>query len=199
MRVIIDMDGTIVATVQRFLEVHPDPPSYDSLTQYDITQFFPDSGNALALMEQDGFFASCQPLPGAVNAVNLLTENGCDVVICTHLGRTLLRSPNGFKEKVEWVEKHLGISKDNIVFTARKDLIVGNVFVDDCEENVDAWKKVNPDGRGIVFPQPWNSGGHVDFASVWESLALSIIIMNDHSQKYVEYESKVKMSGGDNG
>jgi len=55
-----------------------------------------------------------------------------------------------------WFRDHLGEeAASRLIFTDHKDVVFGDVFVDDKPENLLAWKK-RWSGLGVLWPQPYN-------------------------------------------
>lgn len=75
-------------------------------------------------------------------------------------------SPTWCYDRTKWLLKHdLARNAGNIIYTYKKALIRGNVFIDDSLENVLAWNKVNGDSRGglsVLWRTKWNEAAEVD-------------------------------------
>jgi 5'-nucleotidase len=108
--------------------------------------------NLLEIKNSTGLFASLPLVEGAKEAIETLSSL-YDVYICTMPRRYAMAEC--IKEKIEWVEKHLGQSfVEKMIFTRDKTLIKGSVLIDD-----------NPmigEGKGekewthIVYERPYN-------------------------------------------
>jgi 5'(3')-deoxyribonucleotidase len=58
-----------------------------------------------------------------------------------------------------WLREHFGIEKEDVIFCKRKELVVGNMLLDDKLRNIDAWRNAwGHQGQAVVFDRPWNQG-----------------------------------------
>ena len=77
------------------------------------------------------------------------------VTFCTSPGSSHVAAAG----KVIWLQAKFGAKFNRYVLTPHKELLSmpGNILIDDCDENIDAFNKGA--GTGILFPRPWNSAG----------------------------------------
>ncbi len=78
---------------------------------------------------------------------------------CKQLGKVLVVTKPWFSyswcfERDEWLYPYMDIS--NVVYTHHKEVVRGDVLVEDTAENIDAWLQANPGGTGILINRPWN-------------------------------------------
>jgi 5'-nucleotidase len=60
-----------------------------------------------------------------------------------------------YEDKYHWIEKHLPfLPRPNLILTHRKDLVIGDVLVDDGPHNI----LTSPAKTKIIFDKPWNRG-----------------------------------------
>jgi len=82
--------------------------------------------------ETNGFFTELEPIEGAVEAFNKLSEH----YDCFILTTAPWSSPQAMGEKRLWVEKHLGeLAFKKLVTSHRKDLSRGHYLIDDRTVN----------------------------------------------------------------
>ena len=82
--------------------------------------------------EVPGIFSLMQPIPGALEAVQLLAKN-YDVYILT---TSPWNNPTAASDKVEWVKKHMnGILHKRGVISHHKELCIGDYLIDDNAKN----------------------------------------------------------------
>jgi len=86
--------------------------------------------------EVPGIFGLMQPMPGAINAVNILVEY-YDVYI---LSTAPWLNPGAWTDKVKWIQKHFGKDKDSVLYKCliishHKNLNRGNFLIDDRTKN----------------------------------------------------------------
>ena len=107
--IFIDMDG-VLADFDSSKKAHP---------KYNAKGFRPD-------LELD--FSTFTPMPGAIDAVAALIDMGHDVFIAT---TPPWNHPDAWGQKRNWVEEHLPELKRKIILTHRKDLLIGDILIDD--------------------------------------------------------------------
>ena len=82
--------------------------------------------------EVPGLFALMDPMPGAIEAVQLLSKH-FDVYI---LSTSPWNNPTAASDKVEWVKKHMnGIFHKRVVISHHKELCIGDYLIDDNAKN----------------------------------------------------------------
>ena len=73
-------------------------------------------------------FSTFTPMPGAIKAVAALLDMGHDVYIAT---TPPWNNPDAWGQKRDWIEKHLPQLKRKMFLTHRKDLLKGDILIDD--------------------------------------------------------------------
>ena len=72
--------------------------------------------------EVPGLFALMDPMPGAIEAVQLLSKH-FDVYI---LSTSPWNNPTAASDKIEWVKKHMnGVFHKRVIITHHKELLLG--------------------------------------------------------------------------
>ena len=123
LRIYIDMDG-VLANFDKAAEEHP---------SNGIKGFRPD-------LTLD--FSKFEPMPGAIKAVQELIDMGHELFIAT---TPPWNHPDSWGQKRDWVEKNLPKLKKKMVLTHRKDLLIGDILIDDS-----MWRG-QPDFQGTWF------------------------------------------------
>lgn len=84
------------------------------------------------LDEVPGIFALMDPIPGAREAVRLLSKH-YDVYI---LSTSPWNNPTAASDKIEWVKKHMNeIFHKRVILTHHKELCQGDYLIDDRGKN----------------------------------------------------------------
>ena len=73
-------------------------------------------------------FSKFEPMPGAIDAVKKIIAMGHDVFIAT---TPPWNNPAAWGQKRDWIEEHLPQLKRKMFLTHRKDLLKGDILVDD--------------------------------------------------------------------
>lgn len=115
-RIYFDMDGVIVDFASGVAKL-----TDDEREQYKNN-----------IDEAPGLFALMDPIPGAIEAVQLLAKR-YDVYI---LSTAPWNNPTAASDKVEWVKKHLnGVFHKRVIITHHKELLIGDYLIDDRSKN----------------------------------------------------------------
>lgn len=154
--VLLDVDGVLcdfVAGVMRSVATCSDERA--DLSDWDfLGKLSPHAKRAyLADSAKPGFCYGLDPLPGAVEGVQALRDDGHDLVAVT---APLLHCPTWEGERREWLRHHFGFSARDVVFTSRKDLVHGDVLVDDKPAHITDWS-LRWGKCGVLWAQPYNS------------------------------------------
>lgn len=165
MRILIDVDGVMLNTQEALLTRlnHRYGTRYtlDNVTNYHwFENVYKDINPWAELEDEDFWYEEVSLIDGAEDAVNYFIDRGHEVyfVTASHVCNPALdakmfclKTHMGFTEK--WLDNH-------VIITQHKELIEGNVLIDDCPENIHKWRDTrffyNNHARAILFGQPWN-------------------------------------------
>jgi len=109
LRIYIDMDG-VVADFDKAAREHPD---------FGKKGFRPD-------LTLD--FTKFEPIPGAIEAVNKLVDAGHEVLFASTAPWDY---PESWAQKRIWIAEHFPKMRKKLILTARKDLLIGDILIDD--------------------------------------------------------------------
>lgn len=110
--VYIDMDDTLCDFKDAFLKQRELVPSI----------LWPHS--------EQGFFESLNPLPGAIETVELLIQS--DIYEPYILTAPSVRNPNSYSGKRIWIEKYFGLEFcKKLILSPNKSLLIGDYLIDD--------------------------------------------------------------------
>jgi len=153
MRILVDMDDTIEqlldAWVSRANEKFGRDVSLDEITGWNVAA--PYSGltreDIYGVTYEPGFWSGVKPMPGAAEALKHFMDEGHEVYIVT-------------ATEIEHVEEKMKgllfryfpfLSWNQVIITGRKQLIRGDVLIDDGIHNLEGG-----DYRKILFTAPHN-------------------------------------------
>ena len=153
--VLLDVDGVLcdfVAGVMRSVATCSDERA--DLSDWDFLGKLSLHAKRAYLADsaKPGFCYGLDPLSGAVEGVQALREDGHDLVAVT---APLLHCPTWEGERREWLRQYFGFTARDVVFTSRKDLVHGDVLVDDKPEHVIEWER-RWLKSGVLWAQPYN-------------------------------------------
>jgi 5'(3')-deoxyribonucleotidase len=127
------------------------------------------------LKKKDGCFG-IPPYPGSQTGVAKLKEL-VDIVVVTspfNGGETWVH------ERERWLEMLYDISHKKVIHTGLKELIDGDIFVDDKVDHVVKWAKAHPSKHAILWAQRYNErGDHEGVSNIirvggWPELLISV-------------------------
>lgn len=101
------------------------------------------------------FVSDMPPIPGAQRTLAALRTKGTEAYIVTAPYRDI---PGWYDARVQWLYRTFGITQGKIIATEAKDLVCGDVFIDDKPSHVDRWSQQNPQKKGILFKATYNAG-----------------------------------------
>jgi 5'(3')-deoxyribonucleotidase len=113
LRIYIDMDGVLA--------------DFDSAAK-KLKENFPDELGNNIKPDEVLDFSTFTPMPGAIDAVAALIDMGHDVYIAT---TPPWNNKDAWGQKGRWVEEHLPLLKRKMFLTHRKDLLKGDILIDD--------------------------------------------------------------------
>jgi 5'(3')-deoxyribonucleotidase len=119
-----------------------------------------------AIIEKEGFCQELQMTPHAREAIDVIRE-WADVYVVTSPWQS---SKTWTYDRNKWLKRNFDIDPSHVIYTQKKHMVVGDIFVDDKPEHVAAWIDgmiaVDLYGReGYVFAQSHNR--HVTRRDSW--------------------------------
>ena len=173
--ILCDMDCIVVSMlgpwVKRYEKETGQVIHVSDLTDYNLHKRATHPAVLDEILNSDGFFADLPAVPKAIWGVRELLRAGHDVVFLTQAPRA---SDFGVRDKREWMRRNLPeFDITNMIFAHRKELVAGDVLIDDAPHHLEKWKKSNPNGKTATLNWNYNQDVEVDFrADVlggWES------------------------------
>jgi len=159
-RILIDIDGVLSNLTEAYLaRLRKDYKV--QINKVQLTSYFKEENivSLTGLTEEEvlrplrtpGFFQNLEPKNGAVLAVKSLIRKGYDVCIVSAL---MSKCPGCAGEKIEWLDKYFSmIPEKNVIFAYRKNLVVGDILIDDAIHNLKDFPNLK-----CVFDAPYNRG-----------------------------------------
>ena len=158
MRIIVDMDEVLAQFVNRVLErwnmINRTKFKRDDIDAWQMESTLGPGSYGLIekWISEPNFFENLVPVDGAIEGFNELRRSH-DVVIATSLAGEV---ENGFDSKRRWVKKYFpDFDLKNFICTSRKDLLKGDVLIDDAAHYLQAWRDAG-NIRGITMHARWN-------------------------------------------
>jgi 5'(3')-deoxyribonucleotidase len=156
-RILLDADGVLVdfftpamAVVERLLGKKYTIEDFPTWDLFDVVGHEHEPA-CYVEYEKEGFCASFEPYPGAVEGVRRLREVG-DICVVT----SPIHGRHWYYERVESMVKHFGFRPNDVCFKKYKQFEFGHILVDDRPTNVIDWAARHPHGLGLLWDQPYN-------------------------------------------
>jgi len=115
-----------------------------------------------------GFCSSIEPYQEAMEAVRQLREIGtCEIVFVTSPNK------NGIQwvhERDAWLIKHFEAKYEEIIHVYNKRLVSGNLLIDDKPKNIEEWTTANPQGKALLWDQPYNKYSSLERVDNWNDI-----------------------------
>jgi len=142
--IVLDVDGPLTAFDEQILELVRPGTTFqelEDLRDWDVFKILNEEQliETHNILEDVQFWYNLKPRDLSQKIVNVMREDDNEVIFCT--------APwTGCKEwdlaRREWLIKHFGAKgREDIIITARKDVIYGDLFIDDKPSNVLEWKR----------------------------------------------------------
>lgn len=163
--VLVDMDNTIVDWDGEFIRRYSEASGQDPLVveklvrnreKFEIEENFQASERAqvMEVIASPGFYESLEPLPGAVEALHKMVDEGVDVKLVT--APHPLCAGSCAREKFISVERLLGPEfLERMIITRDKTQVQGDLLVDD-KPRVSGSRA--PSWKHVLFSQSYNQG-----------------------------------------
>ncbi len=157
--VLVDLDNT-VADFDRGMEIflrklHPDVqiiPACDRRTFW-YQRDYPEKLHPLmqGIYNSHGFYADLLPIEGAIEAINEMSKDGIEVMLCS---ANLRDNPYCASEKHAWVGRYLGRDfVERLILSTDKTMVYGRVLIDD---NPNLEGIIKPSWDRVIFDRPYN-------------------------------------------
>ncbi len=93
-----------------------------------LSKNLPENISEKVNMDEVLNFSHFEPMPNAIESVKKIIEMGHDVFIAS---TPPWNNPSAWGQKRDWIEEHLPELKRKVFLTHRKDMLIGDVLIDD--------------------------------------------------------------------
>lgn len=151
LQIILDSDEVIVQNIDLLLEKYNGEYGTDlkrdELHEWDLTTVQKEGTNILKYFNEPGFFRHLPLMKDAQKIIKQLIEDGHDVVIATSSPKS------GILDKIEFFEEYFPfIPFSQVIPITRKDLLKGDIMLDDAPHNLEVSSCRYP----VIFDNLWN-------------------------------------------
>ena len=168
MRIICDMDGVLVDFINPLLEDY-NRMYKENLKPEDIAEWSLPEEMVEIFMNDPNFFMRLRLYKGAEEMLARLRDSDHEIILATSPSQ----NPNIAAQKVQWVKDNLHLPEycKNLALVERKDILQGDVIIDDNPAFFRGF-----DGVTLLVDQPWNRE-NIDYDfRVWSIQSIPTII-----------------------
>lgn len=153
--ILCDMDGIVVNLHKKWYDTYNerygDDLTQDKVVEWDTHKFAKHGTLVYEVLKEPGFFREVDPIPGALEALAKFKEVGHRVVLVTAATRY------GATDKLLWLEKYAPwFDQKQVLIGYPKELVKGDVLIDDGPHNLLGNAKAWPDTKRISIAYPYN-------------------------------------------
>ncbi len=181
MTVLCDLDAIVANLLGPWLrsynEKYNDNLTAHQILEFDIHKFVKaECGHRIYdFIDTGEVYTQLEPLDGAVEGVHAIEKMGHEVIIVSAGAKNLATAGH----KLEWCKKVLGFSRKKCIIAHRKELVKGDVFIDDSPKNISAYRAAWPRTPILTIAYPYNVSvanictrypDHTDTALAWQGI-----------------------------
>lgn len=157
--ILLDVDGVLADFTGRVLQIGNELTkcSYtmEDVKEWDVFSLYPKELKRVLVYHicREGFCTRLDVLPGALDGVKQLKEVGHVVAVTS----PWWSSKTWMHERMEWLKLHFDIPMRSVIHTAAKELIRGDIMIDDKPENLLSWGDAQKgQSLSILVDAPYN-------------------------------------------
>lgn len=149
--ILCDLDDVLAEAtdpaIQRYNEEYGASLSRDDIKDFGMLECVPAGTSIVKYYDEPGFYASFKAVTGAREFIEKIQQLGHDVIVVTS-------SPeHAIKEKYNWLRQNIPtLPFENIFPITRKELIYGDLMIDDKIENLETTRC----SAKLLMDKPWN-------------------------------------------
>jgi 5'(3')-deoxyribonucleotidase len=104
-------------------------------------------------MERADFWAELEPMPHAVEAVRMLRQTRRHTIVWASAPWWECREWAAVRR--DWLYRHFTARDDEMMFGSEKQLLRGDILIEDNPKTALAWRDNNPHGVAYLYDQPY--------------------------------------------
>ncbi len=158
--ILLDVDGVLANFIEANLRTLREigvEREHDDVTQWYLEEALKLTSSQRARMKarwsEPGFCLDIPVYPGAVAGVEALRAIG-DVYAVT---APMTSGPTWQHERTEWLVRHFDFRRNDVVQTAAKHIVGGDVLVEDKLETLRRWEIEHPAGVSVAWDRRYNA------------------------------------------
>jgi 5'(3')-deoxyribonucleotidase len=153
--ILLDMDSIVVDFMPGLLDAYNKRYGRDvtieQIITWDVGKCVPDGDLIYDVMREPGLFLNLKPVPGALAAIQRLSDEGHRICLVTSASGTAMA------EKEAWVRQYIPLLFHRMIIArglTPKSFVQGDVFIDDAPHNIINYRHSHPTAliMGICYP-----------------------------------------------
>ena len=169
-RLLCDVDSSLNEWSQHALDEielvlsRPSPKLTELTKGYDIMAILDEEQEELlkTMLSGPTFWATLPVIPGAQKGIRAIEDAAHEVFYVTS---PWIDCETWEHERRMWLAMHFGADYKHVIPIHHKELVQGDVFVDDRPDKVVDWATANPYGTAFLYEQPYNVKERKDWPS----------------------------------
>ena len=158
---LLDMDSVcadlLTVWLYEYNKTYDDNLTADKIVTWDWAHLTKCAAADLyKLTEKPGFFRNLPVMPGAIEVTTRLQQKGHIMFFVTAVPYT---TPTALYDKSQWVIEHMPhIGPKNVIAAHKKDMIRGDLLLDDSPRNLSEFGKIK-----VAYDYPYNREAKADY------------------------------------
>ena len=163
---LIDCDGVLADFTAHVIKTTGADITPEDVTSYRIEDHLGPEAVAAAEGHWDDpvWWATLPVIGGAREGIDNIRQAGNEVLIVTSPWPTCR---GWYDARKSWLLQHFEIPYGDVLPIRRKELVAGDVLIDDKVEHVERWQAAHPEGRAFIYDQPYNREADLPFRITW--------------------------------
>lgn len=176
----IDLDGIVVDLYSTWLRLYNDDYGHgatiEDLVRWEMHECVKIGHDIYKYLDRPDLYVHLEPLPGAIEAVRKLQEDGHDV----HIISSPAKHTQTASDKLTWCQHHLPfLKRQQITLSHQKHRFMTDVFIDDSLPNQKKHLAHQPTALRLAIAYPHNAEGAAimtrvesfrDTATAWKTI-----------------------------
>jgi 5'(3')-deoxyribonucleotidase len=156
--ILCDLDSMVVNLqgpwYERWFDLTGERITSEMATDWDTTRFTKYGARVYSVLAEPGFFRRLPALPGGLEAVQALCAAGHNVVLASAAPPEAF---GAYGDKAQWVHEQMPwFNLKNLMIGYPKEMLKGDVLLDDGPHNIEAYRKAWPQAHIATIAWPYN-------------------------------------------
>lgn len=154
---LIDVDGVCADFTDHLLRAIRSKLTLADIVDWNIFSYMDPEQKRTAedILGSTEFWLTQPVISGAVDAVHAIRAADHKVLFVTSAWESCREWAWARKQ---WLKRVMAADYRDVIVCARKEYVVGDVFIDDRTDHVDKWHSIRPERLALLYGAPYNKG-----------------------------------------